>query len=145
MNQSLTSEFTAGLITELRAFLVLCENVLVSVSSENQALSGQAAYQPFGFYQYRKKLLPSLEMALTNLRSKRLVWQQTKESERARCEDVKPFFEAVQDVLMKILLLDRENQQALLRRGLVPAKHLPSVTVQRPHYVTNLYQRHATA
>ena len=124
MNQPLTSEFTDGLVAELRAFLALCEKVLASVINENQALSGQAEYQPFSFYQNRKNLLPDLETALINLRCKRLVWQLTGESERARCEEVQPFFQAIQGILMRILLLDRKNQQALLRRGLVPAKHL---------------------
>jgi len=144
MNHSLTADFTTGLVAELRAFLALCETVLASVSSENQALSGQSEYQPFSFYQHRKNLLPNLETALTNLRSKRLAWQQAGESERSHCAEVKPFFQAIQGILMKILMLDRENQQALLRRGLVPAKHLPPVAVQRPHYVANIYQRHAT-
>jgi hypothetical protein len=89
-------------------------------------------------------LLPDLETALINLRCKRLVWQLTGESERARCEEVQPFFQAIQGILMRILLLDRKNQQALLRRGLVPAKHLPPVAAQRPHFVANIYQRHAT-
>jgi hypothetical protein len=38
--------------------------------------------------------------------------------------------------------LDRENEQLLLRRGLIPPKHLPPVQRQRPHYVASLYQRH---
>jgi hypothetical protein len=145
MNQPLTSEFTTGLVAELQNFLALCEKILASVIHENQALSGQTEYQPYHFYQHRKNLLPNLEMALTNLRSKRLVWQQADESERKHCAEVKPFFHSIQGILMKVLLLDRENQQALLRRGLVPAKHLPPVAVQKPNFVANLYQRHAPA
>ncbi|MCC6233741.1 MAG: hypothetical protein IT580_13910 [Verrucomicrobiales bacterium] len=45
---------------------------------------------------------------------------------------------------MKILLLDRENEQALLRHGLVPARELPSVNRQRPHFVSDLYRRQGT-
>jgi hypothetical protein len=41
--------------------------------------------------------------------------------------------------------LDRENEQLLLRRGLIPPKHLPPVQRQRPHYVAGLYQRHHPA
>jgi len=37
--------------------------------------------------------------------------------------------------------LDRENEQALLRRSLVPARQLPSVNRQRPHFVADLYRR----
>lgn len=143
MNQPLTAELTTGMVAELRAFLALCEKVLASAIQENQALTGQTEYQPFGFYQHRKSLLPNLESALAGLRAKRIAWQQTNEAERARCEEVKPFFPAIQGSLMKVLLLDRENQQALLRRGLVPAKHLPPVAAQRPNFVAHIYQRHA--
>ena len=44
---------------------------------------------------------------------------------------------------MKIILLDRENEQGLLRRGLVPARELPSVNQQRPNFVADLYRRQA--
>jgi hypothetical protein len=43
---------------------------------------------------------------------------------------------------MRMIILDRENEQLLLRRGLIPPKHLPPVQRQRPHYVAGLYQRH---
>jgi len=56
---------------------------------------------------------------------------------------VKSLFQAVQGTLMKVLLLDRENQQAMLRRGLVPVRHLPAAAAQRPHFVTSLYQKHS--
>jgi hypothetical protein len=46
---------------------------------------------------------------------------------------------------MKIILLDRENEQSLLRRGMVPARELPSVNRQRPHFVADMYRRQATA
>jgi len=45
----------------------------------------------------------------------------------------------------QVLLLDRENQQALLRRGLLPARHLPAAAVQRPHCVADAYRRHTRA
>jgi hypothetical protein len=43
---------------------------------------------------------------------------------------------------MRMILLDRENEQLRLRRGLIPPKHLPPIQRQRPHYVAGLYQRH---
>ncbi len=42
---------------------------------------------------------------------------------------------------MKIIVLDRENEQVLLRKGMVPARHLPSADRQRPHFVADLYRR----
>jgi hypothetical protein len=46
-----------------------------------------------------------------------------------------------QDITMKLIVLDRENEQGLLRRGLLPASELPSANRQRPHYVADLYKR----
>jgi hypothetical protein len=48
----------------------------------------------------------------------------------------------LQDLLVKILQLDRENQQALLRRGLVPARHVASCAAPPSNYVANLYRRY---
>lgn len=144
MNNLITSEFTNGLIVELRNYLNLCEEILTLATRENQALTGQAGYQPFEFQEKRKILLPTLDSILIKLRSRRMVWQQASQSERERCEEVKPLFQGIQSSLMKVLLLDRENQQAMLRHGLVPTKHLPSTAVQRPHYVASLYQRNST-
>jgi hypothetical protein len=139
----MTTEFTTGLIFELRTYLHLCEEILSVVTRESQALSGQTNYQPLEFHQQRKSLLPNLESISGKLRLRRLIWQQAPPSERASCEEAKPLFQSIQSLLMKVLLLDRENQQAMLRRGLVPVKHLPAAAVQKPHYVANLYQRNS--
>jgi hypothetical protein len=144
MNNPITAEFTAGLIFELRTYLNLCEEFLVLAVRENQALSGQTVYQPFEFDQQRKSLLPDLESVSNKLRQRRIIWQQVPASERERCKEAKPLFQRIQSLLMKMLLLDRENQQAMLRRGLVPARHLPAAAVQQPHYVASLYRRNAT-
>jgi hypothetical protein len=143
MNDTISAEFTAGLIFELRSYLNLCEEILTLAVRENQALSGQAAYQPLEFHERRKRLLPDLESISTKLRQRRIVWQQVPASARAECQEAKPLFQIIQGLLMKTLMLDRENQQAMLRRGLVPTKHLPAAAVQKPHYVAGLYQRNA--
>lgn len=145
MNNSITTEFSAGLVFELRTYLNLCEEFLVLAVRENQALSGQTVYQPFEFHQKRQDLLPHLETVSKRLRQLRLIWQQAPPSERERCREAKPLFQTIQSLLMKLLLLDRENQQAMLRRGLVPTQHLPAMAVQKPHYVASLYQRNVAA
>jgi hypothetical protein len=145
MNNSITSEFTAALVFELRSYLNLCEEILALATRENQALFGQTNYQSFEFHQKRKSLLPNLESLSIKLRNRRIVWQQASPSERECFKEIKPLFQRIQDLVMKVLLLDRENQQAMLRRGLVPSRHLPAAAVQQPHYVASLYQRNSTA
>ena len=138
MNPALAAESSASLAFELDAFRVLCEEVLALVSHESAALLGQKDYKPGEFNQGRKRLLPELESALIKLRKQRENCRQASPS-----AELGNLFQTVQSLLVKVLLLDRENQQALLRRGLVPAKHLPPVAAQRPHYVAGLYQQHS--
>ena len=143
MNPMFTPDLAAQVAAELRAFLSLCEEALALAAGENQALSGGPAGAPADFSPRRKSLLARLDAALANLKRTRQVWLQIESETRNRCEEVKSLFQAVQGTLMKVLLLDRENQQAMLRRGLIPAQHLPAAAAQRPHFVSGLYQRHA--
>jgi hypothetical protein len=144
MNSVSTANFAAQVAADLRAFLSLCEEALALATSENQVFTAGPEYQPSAFLPRRKSLLASLDQAVVSLKNIRRVWQQTDPAERDRCGEVKALFQAVQGTLMKVLLLDRENQQAMLRRGLVPVQHLPAAAAQRPHFVTSLYQKHST-
>jgi hypothetical protein len=136
--------FTSEMIADLQAYQVICDEALTLTARENQALASANEYQPFEFFQLRTSLLPRLETALVQLRKWREIWLRVSPAERAACSEVKELFQSVQGLLMKLLLLDRENQQALLRRGLVPSRHLATtaVQVQQPNYVANVYKRH---
>jgi hypothetical protein len=140
---SIPSSFEPDLTKDLRAHLALCQEAMNLAARENQALSSPAGYKAFDFDQERKSLLPRLDESLMCLRKWRLCWQQTSLAARSGCSEVKSLFQAVQDLLMKVLLLDRENQQALLRLGLLPARHLPATAGQQPHCVADLYRRYA--
>lgn len=139
----MNSSVAVGLVEDLRGHLSLCQEVMNLAVRENQALSRLSGYLPFEFYQQRKNLLPRLEQSLMALRKWRDRWQQSDPAERAGCSEVKALFQSVQTLLMKVLLLDRENQQALLRHGLLPARHLPATAVQQPHCVADVYRRHS--
>ena len=134
----------AELTGQLRDFLRLCEEILALTGCENQALTTADGYQPFEFYQGRKALLSQLDSALNRLPIWRRAWQQLSAGERAQYPEVKSLLQTVQDSVVKILLLDRENQQALLRQGLLPARHIPPFAAQQPHYAARIYRRHST-
>lgn len=136
--------FILELTNHLRGYLALCEDALSLITRENQALTAAADYQPFEFYQGRKALLSRLDTSLNLLRTWRQAWQRLDAQERAQYSEVKALLQTAQDALVKILQLDRENQQALLRRGLLPAQQVSSFASQPPHYAAQLYRRHAT-
>ena len=134
----------SGMACDLRTHLALCEDVLAIIARESRALRESDDYPAFDFYQQRKDLLPRLEQSLIALRLGRVAWQQLSPDARAEYQDVTALLRSNQDLVMKIIVLDRENEQALLRRGLVPPRHLPPAQRQRPHYVAELYRRHTS-
>jgi hypothetical protein len=95
------------------------------------------------FNEERKRLLPRLESGLIKLRSFRQWWERMPAGQRESCGELKNLFRDIQNLLPRLLLLDRENQQELLRRGLLPAAQLPPAAGQRPNFVASLYRRHA--
>ena len=131
----------ADFSADLREHLGLCQELLGLSEQENHALTGVGQPSQFEFYQRRKALLPKLDESLRRLRQLRGRWQNMDTAERQQYSEVPALLRQNQDLVMRVIVLDRENEQALLRRGLVPPRHLPSASQQRPHFVADLYRR----
>jgi len=142
MNNPAPTNFIPDLLRELRVFASWCEDTLSLACREHQALAAKDSYQPFEFYQWRKDLLNRLDLLMIGIRNGRQLWQQAGPLVHNCHLEVKTEIQMVQNLILKILQLDRENQQGLLRRGLVPAKHLTSVAAPPPNYVAKLYRRY---
>jgi len=105
----------------------------------------------FETYLAKKNLLPRLTQSLNQIRQHRIAWQKLGPPEHAQYPEVTGLLRQNQDLIMKIILLDRENEQGLLRKGLMPLRavgsapeaprHLPPANRQRPHHVADLYRR----
>jgi len=134
-------DFPKDMIEELECHLTICRELLAIAEGESQALRRADPPSLFEFYQLKKNLLPRLNQTLDSLRKHRVKWQSLSPDERARHPQIGPLLRRNQDLAMKFILLDRENEQGLLRRGLVPVRELPSVNRQRPHFVAELYRR----
>jgi len=129
------------IVQTLNEHLGVCQELLQATEQGGQALR-QPGNPPLSqFYHRKKDLLPRFNQSLDGLRRHRVNWQKLSLDERARWPEVGMLLRKNQDLTMKIIVLDRENEQALLRRGLVPPRQLPSVNRQRPHFVADLYRR----
>jgi hypothetical protein len=126
----------------LQAHAEVCTKLLSLAVLEEQLLRGAEAYVAGVNDGARKNLMVVLDRTLELLKAQRMAWQQLSAAERARHPDIARFIQSTQEIGMKLIVLDRENEQALLRRGLLPARHLPSAQRQQPNYVAGLYQRH---
>ena len=126
---------------ELRHHFELCQQVLSVIEKENHLLRSPEMpdLKPVGLL--RKNLLPQLTASINRLRQQRLLWQQMEPAQRARHPEISAWLRQNQDLTMKIIMLDRENEQFLLRRGLLPPNQLPPVQRQQGHFVSALYRR----
>ena len=115
----------------------LCQEVLALTERENAALKQPDSAATFEVVQQRKQLLARLDAASQNLRSIR----QRLGPGQPLPPEIAQQARQLQDLIMRVLVLDRENEQALLRRGLVPARHVPPAARQKPHFVAELYRR----
>lgn len=143
MNESIAPQVAAALNSDLRAFAGACEEVLLLARREHEALSGAGDYEHREFHQCRAELLPDIESFVRKFRAHRAAWLQMPQSQRDRFEELKRLFQNIQNLLMRIMVLDRENQQAMLKRGLVPVQHIPAAMARQPHYVADIYRKNA--
>jgi hypothetical protein len=129
------------IIEDLNTHFTLTDELLHLAERECQALRRADGASLFEFYQTRKALLPRFSQSVETLRQHRIKWQKLSPDERSQFPQVPVLLRRSQDLTMKVIVLDRENEQLLLRRGLVPPRELPSVNRQRPHFVANLYKQ----
>jgi hypothetical protein len=124
--------------------LTLYRETLTIIEREGQEWRHPSGVSSGKLFDTKKGLLPRLGRSLDELRIYRASWQKLSAAERMQYPEVASLFRQSQDLIMKIILLDRDNEQTLLRRGLIPPRSLPSANAQRPHYVAGLYRRQST-
>ena len=130
------------MVLDLRSHLSLNTNLLEHLAQESQCLRQLDSTQFTSAAEARREVLPRLEDALQRIRSHRSYWLSLSQELRATKHEIRNLLRQNQDLIMRMIILDRENEQLLLRRGLIPPKHLPPAQRQRPHYVAGLYQKH---
>ncbi len=127
----------------LQAHLGLAREVLALVEREAVALRSSGDQHPFESHPAKKALLVRLSDSVALMKEWRAVWARLDPATRSDNAEIHQLIRQNQDLTMKIIVLDRENEQALLRRGLVPPREIPSANRQRPHFVADLYRRQA--
>lgn len=143
--QSQTYRDTMNQLTfahELRGYLALCQEVFDLVQREGVLLRQEQESPAFDCYQTKKGLLPRLNQWLDRLHTYRLWWQDQDPRGRRWGDETATLLRQVQDLVMKIIVMDRENEQTLLRRGLIPAGQLASFRRFQPREIAAQYQRH---
>ena len=127
----------------VRQHHALGQEVLELVEEESRVLGAGATALPASTSARKRALLPRLEASLRQLRLHREAWLRIAPEERARHPQVGALMRSAQDLLLRVIVRDRENEQLVLRGGHAPPRQLAKVqAASRPHYVADLYRRH---
>ena len=129
---------------ELNALQQLCQSVLQELE-EQSGLEADAGQRLAQRLEPRKKILAELTQSLDKVREHRVAWLKVEPTIRQEHPEIAELLRETQNLIMRILVLDRENEKAWLRKGLVPARLIPPAAKQQPHFVTNLYRRNSYA
>jgi hypothetical protein len=130
----------------LREHLALCQELLALVTRENKLFKESVSCtSPLALSQAKKALVPRLEASLEQIRLCRAVWQKKTPAERKAAPEITLLIEENQNLVQKIVLLNRENEQILLRRGLgpPPPARVCAATARPAHFVAGLYRRNS--
>lgn len=118
----------------IRSHIALCDEVMALVMEENRILRSTGAPPQEEFLSRKRTLLPRLDKSLDELR-------QVRESGVKLGDGSRKMVEAAQNKLMKIFMIDRENEQLLLkatmpvaRMGAMPVIHKMSPDKLRRAY-----------
>lgn len=133
---------TQQMIADLRAHQALSRELLTLAEQESHALRHQEKDRLRDVSEARRQLLPTLNQSVSTLRTHRQRWQQLPATEKAAQPEVGFLIRQTQDLIMRAILLERENEQGLLRQGLIPARDLPAASpAPKAHWAANLYRR----
>lgn len=119
----------------IRAHSVLCDEANSLMLEENRVIRETGAAPDESFLKRKQALLPKLDESLERLKSLR-------ESGAPISEPVRRQIEIAQKKLMKIFMLDRENEQLLLKASLPMARMGSAPVVRRgnPQQARKAYQ-----
>lgn len=134
------SEPFETLVDELQQYFKICEEVHGVVRRENQCLRSEEPREIYQFQGTRKDILERLTDTQMRLGIHKTAWLRVPASVRAQHPEVASLIRQTLDIIMKTIVLDRENEQLLLRHRMVPANRIPPSNRQNPHFVARLYR-----
>ena len=129
-----------ALSRELQAHNSLCGEILSVIQQEHQKLKTSAVDDLAALQAGRQGMLERLNAAQEGILAHKEEWMRLKPEERQQRPDIANLLKQSTDLIMKIVSLDRENEQLMLRNKLVPPSHLPPAQRQPPNLVAKMYK-----
>ena len=132
-----------SLLTELNDHLTICEKAYELVQEENRVLNSPTPRDAYAHAGRSKELLARVPGSMVRVKAHKAVWEKLPLSERSKSMDISNLIKQNMDLIMKTVMLDRENEKLMLQHGMAPPDRLPSSRQNNPSAVAGMYQRHS--
>lgn len=126
---------------DLSKHLDTCKEVLKLLETENTILSGTGEIHWTDSIARHKALLSQLNENSAKLREHREKWLKLDPETRGKYVQISELIKQNQEVILKIIMLDRENEKLILRRGLLPPTKIPSLRPTSNSFLAALYKK----
>ncbi|MDP7051829.1 MAG: hypothetical protein QF600_07880 [Verrucomicrobiota bacterium] len=133
-----------SLISELSEHLTLCGEAYELVQEENLILNSPTPKDAYAHADRRKELLERVTGSMVRVKAHKALWEKLSPAERAKSMNISSLIKQNMDLIMKTVMLDRENEKLMLQHGMAPPDRLPSSRQNNPTAVAGMYQRHST-
>ena len=133
-------EELVALAHALQAHIDLCGEVLATVQQEHQSLKTNQVEDLTQLQNSRQEMLERLTTAQAGISAHKDAWGALNKAQKQTMPEIGQRLKQCTDLIMKIVSLDRENEQLMLRNKLVPPGHLPPAERQNPNLVAKIYK-----
>jgi hypothetical protein len=132
-----------NILRDIQTHNDICRQLLEIVQQENRWLSGDPADESREAPDQTLKasLSKSLTQVVEKIQLHRASLQDAAEKDPGgnRHPDIQSAIEGATDMIMKIVVLDRENEKLLMKKGMVPREKIPSSYQYRPSEALRAY------
>ncbi len=133
-------EELVALAYALQAHIELCGEILAIVQQEHQRLKNNQVDDVTQLQEARQGMIERLTTAQAEIGRHKAAWMALTDVQKQSMPEIGQRLQHCTDLIMKIVSLDRENEQLMLRNKLVPPSHLPPAQRQNPNLVAKLYK-----
>jgi hypothetical protein len=122
----------------------ICRRLLEVVQQESRWLSSASKEDPpLPDQRLKESLSQELSQAVSNIQAHRAAMNDVAKLHPGANKDpaLQTAIQSATDLIMKIVVLDRENEKLLMKKGLIPPSRIPSSYQYRPSEAIKAYQK----
>lgn len=146
MTMDLDKQFQT-LEKDLKDQIEICKAIYHIIEREAKALNSQSRSSETPSFdhtnQAREKLLPLLNRTTDRIKKQRKVWEDLSPEQKASKPEINDLVVEALNMIMKIIKMDRANEENLLKNGSIPIDQIPQSLRQNPGAVANIYKQNS--